>query len=124
MYLKRNNSSMKKFLSFFLSLAPIYFITALLVINTYANTIIPESSEITALSNHKVLRTFLDVLLYFNLFVVVVGLFFIVSDLINKQRRLKWKFVIIFISAVILSNIILGLFTYYKHTNLMGWYLG
>lgn len=115
---------MKKFLSFFLSLAPIYFITALLVINTYANTIIPESSEITALSNHKVLRTFLDVLLYFNLFVVVVGLFFIVSDLINKQRRLKWKFVIIFISAVILSNIILGLFTYYKHTNLMGWYLG
>ncbi len=115
---------MKKILSYFLCLAPIYFVTALLVVNMYANSIVPDSDELTALSNHKVLRALLDVLLYFNLFVVVVGLFFLVSDIVNKQRRLKWKFVIIFLSAVILVNFVLTLFTYYKHINLMSWYLG
>lgn len=115
---------MKKGIPLFLSLTPLYFLTGLIIAYFIGNAIISGASEITAVPNFGYMHVIINVLFYLFVATIAIGLFFIISDIVNKERRLKKMYIAFFFGSLILCRIVIYLFENFTSVNLITWLFG
>lgn len=115
---------MKKIIPVILSLTPLLFSFGLTISYLFGNSIVKGPSEITAVPNFEFVQAGLNVLFLLFIFTIIAGLFFLVSDLINKERRLKSVYVFIFLSSMLLSRVLVYVFEVYMSVNIVTWFFG
>ncbi len=99
---------MKKIIPIVMSISPLLFVGVLSLAYFVGISIVPGVSKITAVPNFKHMYIIVIVFFIFLVISFLGGIGLLIFDIINKTKRFKVLYVLIFIISCIICRMIMG----------------